>query len=62
MNNAALERLSSITERVQGSSGRGRAGAGPGEERGLSLEGDDGGGREQSRSRHAQSAEKGAGA
>lgn len=57
MNNAALERLSSITERV-GARPAAAAGAGPGEERGLSLEGDDGGGREQSRSRHAQSAEK----
>ncbi len=57
MNNAALERLSSITERVQLVRPRPRWSR-PREERGLSLEGDDGGGREQSRSRHAQSAEK----
>ncbi|MCS5781519.1 hypothetical protein LNP24_19260 [Klebsiella pneumoniae subsp. pneumoniae] len=62
MNNAALERLSSITERVQARPAAAALEQAPGEERGLSLEGDDGGGREQSRSRHAQSAEKGAGA
>ncbi len=56
MNNAALERLSSITERVQAPAAA--ALEGPGEERGLSLEGDDGGGREQSRSRHAKALKK----